>query len=108
MAITYGAEVSATYHRYQSTQSNPELCFIIVPNSRKLEEYSLEKISKPVNHPKRNQKRQICIQVDRLISSKRLGAKAFKWNLTTETITKLENRHAVLARLKEDTQIPAI
>ena len=32
---------------------------------------------------------------------------AFKWNLTTETITKLENRHAVLARLKEDTQIPA-
>ena len=90
-----------------------------------------------------NHKRQICIQVDRLISTKRLGSKgktrvvyrgheiyrisyanfvgsgiipidqdklnfqAFKWNLTTETITKLENRHAVLARLKEDTQIPA-
>ena len=83
-----------------------------------------------------NHVRQICIQVDRLISTKRLGSKgnskvalssknidvlqgiiqidhaklnfqAFKWNLTTETITKLENRHAVLARLKEDTQIPA-
>ena len=92
---------------------------------------SLRLKSKFVNH-----KRQICIQVDRLISTKRLGSKgnskiafstseisarqgiiptnqanvhfqAFKWNLTTETITKLENRHAVLARLKEDTQIPA-
>ena len=51
MVITYGAQVSATYHRYQSTQSNPELCFILVPNSRELEGYSLEKISKPVNHP---------------------------------------------------------
>jgi hypothetical protein len=44
MVITYGAQVSATYHRYQSTQSNPELCFILVPNSRELEGYSLEKI----------------------------------------------------------------
>ena len=59
--------------------------------------------------------KQVCIQVDRLISTKRLGNKgtcissnylyifkAFKWTLSTETLTKLENRHAVLVRLKED------
>ena len=27
---------------YQSTQSDPKLCFILAPNSRKLEEYPLE------------------------------------------------------------------
>ena len=45
----------------------------------------------------------IAIEIDQA----KLNFQAFKWNLTTETITKLENRHAVLARLKEDTQIPA-
>ena len=33
------------------THSDPELCFILVPNSKELEGYSLEKILKPVNHP---------------------------------------------------------
>ena len=51
MAITYGAQVSARCHMYQSTQSDPKLCFILVLNSSKLQHYSLEKILKPVNHP---------------------------------------------------------
>merc|ERR1719378_1289455 len=46
--------------------------------------------------------KQVCIQVDRLISSKRLGSKAFKWTISGVTVQKLENRHSVLVRLKED------
>ena len=51
MVITYGTHLGPLLAMYQSTQSNPELCFILVPNWKKLEGYSLEKILKPVNHP---------------------------------------------------------
>ena len=37
MVITYGAQDCARGHMYQSTQSGPKLCFILVPNSSKLQ-----------------------------------------------------------------------
>ena len=48
--ITYGVQGSARWHMYQSTQSNPDFWFISVFISRAIQGYSLEKISKAVNH----------------------------------------------------------
>ena len=41
----------AAYDMHQSTQSDPKLCFILVPNSIKLQFYIIDKILKTVNHP---------------------------------------------------------
>ena len=41
----------AAYDMHQSTQSDPKLCFILVPNSIKLQFYFIDKILKTVNHP---------------------------------------------------------
>ena len=48
MELTYA-------HPKISAESNPELCFILAPNWKELEEKSLDKISKPVNNPSHDQ-----------------------------------------------------
>ena len=51
MVMIYYAQGFTRWTIHQSTQSELELLFMLVQNSSKLKQYSLEQILKPINHP---------------------------------------------------------